>query len=117
MENRFRTSGGFSLLLARESPISSCSQISNAKLILALVANNVSLAVNKRGYSAATQGVASSVAKGARSGVMVKKQGEQTGKTNSSWVPDPVTGYYRPENLDDEIDVAGLRNMLLKNKH
>ncbi|XP_057964780.1 protein SENESCENCE-ASSOCIATED GENE 21, mitochondrial-like [Malania oleifera] len=90
---------------------------SNAKLISALVADNVSLAVNRRGYSAATQGAAPSAARGARSGVIVKKQGEQTGKTTSSWVPDPVTGNYRPENLADEIDVADLRNMLLKNKH
>lgn len=32
----------------------------------------------------------------------------------SPWTPDPVTGYYRPENAANEIDVAELRAMLLK---
>ena len=30
-----------------------------------------------------------------------------------SWVPDPVTGYYRPENCGAEMDAADLRAMLL----
>lgn len=34
----------------------------------------------------------------------------------TSWVPDPVTGYYRPETHAKEIDAAELRNMLLKYK-
>lgn len=34
----------------------------------------------------------------------------------TSWVPDPVTGYYRPESHAKEIDAAELRNMLLKYK-
>lgn len=32
----------------------------------------------------------------------------------SAWGPDPKTGYYRPENLREEIDVAGLRATLLR---
>ena len=72
----------------------------------------------RRGYAAAaaSQGIASGSVRGAgaaRGGVMSKKGGEESGKT--SWVPDPVTGYYRPENRADEIDVAELREMLLKN--
>lgn len=74
----------------------------------------------RRGYAAASQGVVSGSVSGAgssggRSGVMGKKVGEESTKT-SSWVPDPVTGYYRPENHADEIDVAELREMLLNNK-
>ena len=65
--------------------------------------------MNRRGYAAASQGVAS-----ASHGVMGKKAGEESAK--KSWVPDPVTGYYRPENRADEIDVAELREMLLNNK-
>ena len=65
---------------------------------------------------ATSQGVASGSGRGAvvaRAGVMAKKGGEESGKT--SWVPDPVTGYYRPENRANEIDVAELRDLLLKN--
>ena len=72
----------------------------------------------RRGYAAAaaSQGIAYGSVRGsvaARGGVMSKKGGEESGKT--SWVPDPVTGYYRPENRANEIDVAELREMLLKN--
>lgn len=47
---------------------------------------------------------------------VVKKSGEEiVGSTEKvSWTPDPVTGYYRPENGAQEIDVAELRAMLLK---
>nr|DAD38111.1 TPA_asm: hypothetical protein HUJ06_008752 [Nelumbo nucifera] len=34
----------------------------------------------------------------------------------SSWIPDPITGYYRPENHGEEIDVAELRRVLLNQK-
>ncbi|PSR94751.1 Late embryogenesis abundant protein like [Actinidia chinensis var. chinensis] len=91
---------------------------SNAKILSALVADRVSLALSRRGYAAAaaSQGVASGSSRGAvtsKGGVMAKKGGEEAGKT--SWVPDPVTGYYRPENRAKEIDVAELREILLKN--
>ncbi|KAF7834512.1 late embryogenesis abundant protein Lea5 [Senna tora] len=36
--------------------------------------------------------------------------------SDPSWVPDPVTGYYRPINHGSEIDPAELRNMLLNHK-
>ncbi|KAF8394591.1 hypothetical protein HHK36_020805 [Tetracentron sinense] len=114
---------------------------SNAKLLSAFVVDGVSLAINRtnpcnparvvakslrlsavwRGYAAASQGVVSSVVRGGgRSGGTVK-QGEERGMQKDgsetcSWVPDPVTGYYRPENRGDEIDVAELREMLLNHK-
>ena len=87
---------------------------SNAKLLSAFVVDRMSLAVTRRGYAAASQGVASGPVT-ARGGVMGKKGGEEEA-TKTSWVPDPVTGYYRPENKANEIDVAELREMLLKNK-
>ncbi|PSS08128.1 Late embryogenesis abundant protein like [Actinidia chinensis var. chinensis] len=90
---------------------------SNAKLLSAYAVDRVSLALIRRGYAAASQGVASASQGGggaARGGVMGKKAGEESAKT--SWVPDPVTGYYRPENRADEMDVAELREMVLKNK-
>ncbi|KAA8549389.1 hypothetical protein F0562_001073 [Nyssa sinensis] len=62
-----------------------------------------------RGYAAVLQGVVSATVRGggSMSSVMAKKGGEESTKT--SWVPDPVTGYYRPENKANEIDVAELR--------
>ena len=80
----------------------------------------ISVICYRRGYAAASQGVVSSLARSGGSGTrMVKKQGEEVvGSTEKvSWVPDPVTGYYRPENRVDEIDVAELRSIFLNNKH
>ncbi|KAG6749854.1 hypothetical protein POTOM_046924 [Populus tomentosa] len=87
---------------------------SNAKVISGLI----SKAINGRGFSAvASQGAAVSKA---RSGAdaMVKKTGEEVGKSTekTSWVPDPRTGFYRPGNVAEETDAAGLRASLLK-KH
>ncbi|MBK3487734.1 hypothetical protein JF116_10125, partial [Campylobacter fetus subsp. venerealis] len=71
---------------------------SNAKLLSALVSN----AITRRGYSAASQGVVSSGG-AARSSVVAKKTEEAVKKTEKvSWIPDPVTGYYRPENGAEE---------------
>ena len=84
---------------------------SNAKALSGFIAE----AINRRGYSAvsapARSGVVSSVAKGS-----VKKTGEEIVKSTEkvSWVPDPRTGFYRPENLKEQIDVAELRALLLK---
>nr|UOI39568.1 LEA_3 domain-containing protein [Betula platyphylla]UVJ47649.1 LEA-3 domain-containing protein [Betula platyphylla] len=93
--------------------------LSNAKLLSALVADGFSTAINRRGYAAASQGMVASLARGSSGSRMVKKSGEEAvGSTEKvAWVPDPVTGYYRPENRVDEIDVAELRAVLLNNKH
>ncbi|KAJ4955032.1 hypothetical protein NE237_011815 [Protea cynaroides] len=96
--------------------------LSNSKLLIAFLVDSISVSTNRRGYAAASQVVTSSVVRGsgARSG-MVKageervtmKKGESETK---SWAPDPVTGYYRPENSAVEIDVAELREMVLNQK-
>lgn len=78
-----------------------------------IIVDSISAAIQRRGYAAASQGVV----RGVRSNVMMKKVGEdQSIKKTTSWVPDPVTGYYRPESHVKEIDAAELRNMLLKYK-
>ena len=87
---------------------------SNAKLLSAFVVDGFSRIVSRRGYATASVSVRGG-GSATNSGVMAKKVGEESTKT-SSWVPDPVTGYYRPENHAKEIDVAELREMLLKNK-
>ncbi|KAL6502810.1 hypothetical protein OROHE_023978 [Orobanche hederae] len=87
---------------------------SNAKTVSALVTNKVSAVVSRRGYASASQsGESSSVRIGAPNVFMFKKGTEEV---KISWVPDPVTGYYRPENQAKEIDPVELRAMLLKNK-
>nr|GMD27503.1 protein SENESCENCE-ASSOCIATED GENE 21, mitochondrial-like [Ipomoea batatas] len=50
-----------------------------------------------------------------RSNAMLKKGGDESGKSTTSWIPDPVTGYYRPESHVNEVDATELRQMLLKN--
>ncbi|KAI5680458.1 hypothetical protein M9H77_01685 [Catharanthus roseus] len=92
--------------------------VSHAKLISAFVIEKISSVASRRGYAAASQGAVSrNVSVGnARNSMMLKKGGEETTKT-TSWIPDPVTGYYRPENHAKEIDAAELRMMLLKNKN
>ncbi|XVF80598.1 hypothetical protein PTKIN_Ptkin15bG0086600 [Pterospermum kingtungense] len=89
---------------------------SNAKLFSTFVVDGITNAISRRGYAAV---VSSGIRGGAaRNAAVVKKTGEEMAgaKEKVSWVPDPVTGCYRPENSANEIDVAELRNMLLK-KH
>ncbi|XP_012473486.1 protein SENESCENCE-ASSOCIATED GENE 21, mitochondrial [Gossypium raimondii] len=89
-----------------------------AKLFSTLVVNGIFNAISRRGYSAAasaSRGVVSSgVRGGAASNAAVAKQAREETKEKVSWVPDPVTGCYRPENCGNEIDVAELRAVLLK---
>ncbi|XP_052195663.1 protein SENESCENCE-ASSOCIATED GENE 21, mitochondrial-like [Diospyros lotus] len=99
---------------------------SNAKLLSAFVLDRTPVSagsIYRRGYASASasQGVmsAGSVKGGGGEGregrgVLAKKGGEESAKA-SSWVPDPVTGDYRPENQADQTDVAELREMHLKN--
>ncbi|KAB1671661.1 hypothetical protein FNE68_29640, partial [Klebsiella pneumoniae] len=88
--------------------------LSNAKTFVSLVADNLSVALQRRGYAAASQGVGEM---GKRSGRMGTAAQEEMAKAaQNSWVPDPVTGYYRPANRADEIDVAELREIFLKQR-
>lgn len=81
-----------------------------AKLLSALVRNNLS----RRGFAAASQGAVLARSRAPRIGKAAK---EEIGRSvESTWVPDPVTGYYRPANRADEIDVAELRELLLKQR-
>ncbi|KAL8137188.1 hypothetical protein V2J09_003189 [Rumex salicifolius] len=74
------------------------------KFLSALAHHNFS----RRGYAAAAQG---SVL--VRSRVVKEEIGRST---ESAWVPDPITGYYRPANRASEIDVAELRDLHLKQR-
>ncbi|XP_042516788.1 late embryogenesis abundant protein Lea5-D-like [Macadamia integrifolia] len=94
--------------------------LSNANLLSALV-DGASVSITRRGYAAASEGivVASNMAKGNGSKGKVMKGAEEMRPTMKEasetiyWIPDPVTGYYRPENAGGETDVAELREMAL----
>ncbi|KAJ8623227.1 hypothetical protein MRB53_032143 [Persea americana] len=93
------------------------SLLKNANLFASIV-DGVALSISRRGFSAASW----SVVRGGRSGaggeekkvVMMMKEGGA--ESSSSWVPDPVTGCYRPGNRVVEIDPAELREMVLNNQ-
>ncbi|KAK4487308.1 hypothetical protein RD792_006084 [Penstemon davidsonii] len=87
---------------------------SNAKTVSYFIANEISAVLTRRGYAVASQGGVSSTVRSGAPNMILKKGSEETTKT--PWVPDPVTGYYRPENQVKEIDAAELREMLIKNK-
>ncbi|CAL1362097.1 unnamed protein product [Linum trigynum] len=96
--------------------------ISSAKLLSAAVTRAIT---NGRGFSTAAAASAGKATPGngggsavtAATSGMVKRTGEATNKVvSTSWVPDPRTGFYRPENVAEEIDAAELRALLLK-KH
>ncbi|KZV56590.1 hypothetical protein F511_09069 [Dorcoceras hygrometricum] len=87
---------------------------SAAKNVSAFVTNKISPAISWRGYASAAQGGLSNSSGGAGANVMLKKGSEEPSKI--SWVPDPVTGYYRPENQAKEMDAAELRAILIKDK-
>ncbi|KAK8499484.1 hypothetical protein V6N12_011569 [Hibiscus sabdariffa] len=93
---------------------------SNTKLFSAFVVDGmrISNVIYRRGYAAASQGVVSSSGiiggAGRSAAAAVKEEMKGGAKEKVSWVPDPVTGCYRPENSGKEIDVAELRAMLLK---
>nr|AFK48640.1 unknown [Lotus japonicus] len=85
----------------------------NIKAISALVAEEFSNSLARRGYAATAQSAGRVGA--SMSGKMGStKSGEEkaAAREKVSWVPDPVTGYYKPENIK-EIDVAELRPAVL----
>lgn len=69
----------------------------------------------RRGYASASQGGVSEAAVRGSVVTMMKKGGEDSTKS-TAWVPDPVTGYYKPEGHGNQIDAAELRELLLKQK-
>nr|XP_043638433.1 protein SENESCENCE-ASSOCIATED GENE 21, mitochondrial-like [Erigeron canadensis] len=51
------------------------------------------------------------------SGVAMMKKASEESKKSTPWVPDPVTGYRKPEGQTNQIDGADqLRELILKQK-
>ncbi|CAN1176218.1 Late embryogenis abundant protein 2 [Linum perenne] len=70
-------------------------------------------AIRNRGFSSSAAAVTTAVKGGA---ISAASRVKKTGQRVSSWIPDPRTGFYRPDNVAEEIDAAELRALLLK-KH
>ncbi|KAK9070056.1 hypothetical protein SSX86_010455 [Deinandra increscens subsp. villosa] len=85
--------------------------ISSAKLLSSFVVDQISVA-SRRKY--ATGNVSGSLR---GSGVAMRKNGGEEPKVSNPWVPDPVTGYYKPEDQSNQADQADRRDMLLKQKN
>ncbi|CAJ1877307.1 unnamed protein product [Sphenostylis stenocarpa] len=88
----------------------------NVNFVSSLLLQGFANALTRRGYAVASQNAT-------RGGVVSMNKigtptsGEDKGVSpyKVSWVPDPVTGYYKPENIN-EVDVAELRATLLVKK-
>nr|GEY26536.1 hypothetical protein [Tanacetum cinerariifolium] len=72
--------------------------------------------VARRGFATATQGSVSGSTRG--SGIAMMKKATEDSKKSTSWVPDPVTGYYKPEGQTSQVDaVDQIYELLLKQKN
>ena len=87
--------------------------MASTKLISAIIVDQLSV-VARRGFATAAHGSVSGSVRG--SGVAMMKKGGEESKKSTPWVPDPVTGYYKPEGQTNQIDAADLRELLLKQK-
>ncbi|KAL4558871.1 hypothetical protein LXL04_037075 [Taraxacum kok-saghyz] len=87
--------------------------ISNAKLFSSFLVDQLSV-VARRGYASTSTASVSGSVRG--SGVAMMKKGGEESKKSTPWVPDPVTGYYKPEGQTNQVDAADLRELLLKQK-
>ncbi|ONK63338.1 uncharacterized protein A4U43_C07F14020 [Asparagus officinalis] len=80
--------------------------------------SNLFSLLSRRGYASASVAAAASKSAGEERMVATMRGKKESSETvwTSSWVPDPVTGYYRPANRVGEMDPAELRQMLLSRK-
>ncbi|KAJ0979788.1 hypothetical protein J5N97_015262 [Dioscorea zingiberensis] len=91
-------------------------------MALSLLNKNLFTIISRRAYSVAAAMEAGTKGKGMEekvammSGNREGSSGSGAGEAACSWVPDPVTGYYRPANRLGEMDAAELREMLLSHK-
>ena len=83
----------------------------NASFATAL-SDCITVFANSRGYTTA----AAAMTAGSRTAVEQKPVKGGAGDATTSWVPDPVTGYYRPANRLAETDAVDLRELLLTRK-
>ncbi|PWA66285.1 late embryogenesis abundant protein, LEA5-type [Artemisia annua] len=84
--------------------------MSSTKLVSSFVV------VARRSFATATQGSVSGNVRG--SGIAMMKKATEDSKKSTPWVPDPVTGYYKPEGQTSQVDSADqIYELLLKQKN
>ncbi|KAJ3676132.1 hypothetical protein LUZ60_003544 [Juncus effusus] len=93
--------------------------LSSSPLFSSLLSNATAI-LSRRGYSVAAEAVRRNLTieekTAAVSSFIQSKRVNGSDLDSNSWVPDPVTGYYRPANRVVEIDAAELREMLLRRR-
>ncbi|KAJ3696393.1 hypothetical protein LUZ61_000098 [Rhynchospora tenuis] len=88
--------------------------VSTSTLSKTLLSDGISFLAQRRGFAAAAEAVRRSPAAEDKAAAVAQLL---AGKRDPDpWVPDPVTGYYRPSNRVVEVDAAELRAMLLRPK-
>ncbi|XP_074569051.1 late embryogenesis abundant protein Lea5-like [Curcuma longa] len=82
---------------------------------LSTLSRGIALFFNRRAYSAAALAMLEK-----RTTVLSTTTSSVVSSTSSSssnsWMPDPVTGNYRPSDIGAQVDAAELRAMLLSSK-
>ncbi|XP_038972224.1 late embryogenesis abundant protein Lea5-D-like [Phoenix dactylifera] len=90
--------------------------LSSATTLAATLSDGIAVLISRRGYAAVT-GTAASRGRSSVEEKTVRKaavgSSSSSGSSSDSWVPDPVTGYYRPGNRRADVDAAELRERLL----
>ncbi|GAB2220235.1 hypothetical protein Droror1_Dr00007878 [Drosera rotundifolia] len=90
--------------------------LSNAKILSALLADNISLALNRRGFCNAATEAAKAVNASAAKMAQDAEEEIRNKVIENWWVPDPVTGYYMPMGRGNHVDPAVLREKVLGKK-
>ncbi|XP_064989776.1 late embryogenesis abundant protein Lea5-D-like [Musa acuminata AAA Group] len=89
--------------------------LSGAAALAASLSDSITLFVNRRGYAAAAAAVGRPAEKKPVVRKVVDSSTAAASGSSNSWIPDPVTGYYRPTNFRVQ-DAAEQREMLLSYK-
>ncbi|KAD4584517.1 hypothetical protein R6Q59_036616 [Mikania micrantha] len=84
--------------------------MAGVKLVSSFIADQLSAVAARRGFATVIQGSVSGIMKG--SGIAMMKKSSEESKNSTPWVPDPVTGCYRPEGQSNVVDAAELREVL-----
>ncbi|KAL8232788.1 hypothetical protein R6Q57_002588 [Mikania cordata] len=84
--------------------------MAGVKLVSSFIVDQLSAVAARRGFATVIQGSVSGIMRG--SGVAMMKKSSEESKNSTPWVPDPVTGYYRPEGQTNVVDAAELREVL-----
>ncbi|XP_010931673.1 late embryogenesis abundant protein Lea5-D [Elaeis guineensis] len=93
--------------------------LSGATTLAAALSDGIAVYISRRGYAAVTGTVVSRGRSSAEEKAVRKatvSSGSSSGSSSDSWVPDPVTGYYRPGNRRADVDAAELREILLSHR-